>query len=309
MSLHPPDDDEQEEYAQIMQKKNELFPNAMEQFMSQFTKNDGIALVYALSGPSYRNDAWDLYIPYRICIGELTHGRHANEKLYRKQAVPSDKELHARFNSFFGRFALKNIHGETVAIVRLTSFIHEPNKNQLWIPIQIQYGTLDLQRCPFPMLPAQKILEASDIQLKFGALVDQNQLLEQELSNVQEELLRHATHMTTLMERWHTMWDMYHQQSQTRHGHIQGILRAWYADRPTREDCPVCWNAMAPTDLVVPRCGHFICVTCHGKCTKCPTCRHVFTETAAAVAAVATVASAADAEAEAEAEAAIGARV
>ena len=282
MSLHP-DDEEHEQYAQIMQKKNELFPNAMEQFMSsQFINDDGIALVYALSGPSYRNDAWDLYIPYRICIGELTHGRNANEKLYRKQALPSDKELHARFNSFFGRFALKNIHGETVAIVRLTSLIHEPNKNQLWIPIQIQYGMLDLQRCPFPMLPAQKNVEASDIQRKYGALVDQNQHLERELSVVQEELLRHAKHMTTLMERWHTMWDMYHQQSQTRHAHIQGILRAWYADRPTRDDCPVCWNAMTPTDLVVPRCGHFICVTCRGKCTKCPTCRHVFTETAVA---------------------------
>jgi len=245
------------------ERRNELFPNAVEQFMLQYT-----SLEYALRGPSSSSNVWELAIPTHICIGEITHGR--KEHLYRKQKLPVD--LWDRFNSFFGRFVLKNMRGETVAFVRLLS--EQLHRDQtLLAHIRVEYGPSSLQQCPFPTLPV-KNNRNDDV-----ALTQQKKNLEDELERVQHDLSRHVTHMNTLLEQWHVMWDDFHRRCQVRHAHISRILLGWYTERPSREDCCVCWHAMAPNELTIPPCGHFICTTCHEKCTHCPLCREPYQPT------------------------------
>jgi len=236
--------------------KNELFPHAVEQFMSLFTKDD-TSILYALSGPTSYN-VWELAIPKRICLGEVTHGRTGY--LFREQSLPSD--LQDRFNSYFGKYILKNIRGETVAIVQLFSLQH--TYQQVLAEISIEYGPPSCQQCPFPTGLNE-------------ALVRQNQTLEEELKLVQQEL----ENTNTMLAQWNAMWDNFHRRNRVRHGHVSRILVDWYAERQAREECCTCWNPMVPTDIVIPQCGHFICATCHGKCTKCPLCRESFTVPAA----------------------------
>ena len=257
--------------------KNELFPYAVEQFMSLFTKDDTsivyalTSIVCALSGPSPPHNVWKLAIPKRICFGEVTHGR--KEYIYCEQSLPSD--LQDRFNSYFGRYILKNIRGETVAIVRLLSLHH--TYQQVSADISIEYGPPSCQQCPFPTGLNK-------------ALVRQNRALEEELTRVQEKLENNEKHTNTMLAQWIAMrdeMDEFHRRNRVRHGYISRILVDWYAERQIREECCTCWNPMVPTDIVIPPCGHFICVTCIEKCAKCPLCRESFTAPAATFTAIA----------------------
>lgn len=263
--------------AREIQIKNELFPEAMEQFILQLTFPTEDALVYKLTpeGPTF----WNLFIPHRIFLGEISE---AQEKIYRDQPLPTTDDFKANFESFFGKYAHKNVRGEVVAMVRLITIESQNDDHMLlYGKIEIDYGPL-LEQCPFPTShdKTRQSLEKlyQRLHTKYDALFHRNYVLEQHLERVQHELSRHVRHMTLTLERWHVMLDEFHRRNQTRHGHMQRILLDWYADRPTREDCCVCWHPMEPTDLRIPQCGHFICTTCHEQCTNCPVCRDAFDE-------------------------------
>lgn len=53
----------------------------------------------------------------------------------------------------------------------------------------------------------------------------------------------------------------------------QKHIRELYARLPTRENCPVCYETIAPEILNVPKCLHYICAPCGSRCTVCPICR------------------------------------
>jgi hypothetical protein len=242
---------------------HELFTLAMEEFMTQLSDE---VLIYELAGAA---DQWTLTIPRRVFIAEITHGPDAHEKFYREQTLPAN--LQESFDSFFGPYVQKNSKGETVAQTTLSNVVTEPE--QISGEIRIVSGPL-MDQCPFPTT-YRKNLEHSYQRLsaKYDQLFHRNHRVEQQLEKVQRDLVRHVQHMTSMLERWHGMWDDFHRRNQVRHAHLQRILLEWYVDRPEREACCVCWESMDPSEIVVPRCGHFICSACHEQCNQCPLCR------------------------------------
>ena len=42
------------------------------------------------------------------------------------------------------------------------------------------------------------------------------------------------------------------------------------------DDCPVCYEKIEKTNLIVPLCFHNICVSCYERCYKCPLCREAY---------------------------------
>lgn len=46
-----------------------------------------------------------------------------------------------------------------------------------------------------------------------------------------------------------------------------------YKKSDIKEDCPVCYDTIENEKLIIPRCAHYICNSCHSRCDECPICR------------------------------------
>lgn len=267
------------------ERKHELFIQAVEQFILHLVPQEEDLLIYKLEHNNI-NGMWNLEIPRRICIGEITHGNHAQEQIFRDQTLPYLEDVRQHFETFFGKYAHKTAHGQVVAEVRLVSLAQ--SDVLLWGDIEIEYGPLS-DYPPFP-LPKNTVAQVDSssyhrLHAKYDALIHRNYMVEQELERVQQDLdrvqldlSRHVRHMTTMLERWHVMWDDFHRRNRVKHAHIQRILMEWYINRTTREDCCVCWQSIEPDAMTIPQCGHFICSPCHEQCSQCPLCRDSFHE-------------------------------
>jgi hypothetical protein len=52
------------------------------------------------------------------------------------------------------------------------------------------------------------------------------------------------------------------------------IFRKLYETHNIKNDCPVCYEVIKPSALMMPECGHYICKSCIVRCKgKCPICR------------------------------------
>lgn len=54
-------------------------------------------------------------------------------------------------------------------------------------------------------------------------------------------------------------------------------LYAAYKNTDIKEECPVCYDTIENDKLIIPRCAHYICDSCHPRCEECPVCRMSYT--------------------------------
>ena len=54
-------------------------------------------------------------------------------------------------------------------------------------------------------------------------------------------------------------------------------LHAAYIKSDIKEECPVCYDTIENEKLIIPRCAHYICDSCHPRCDECPICRMSYT--------------------------------
>ena len=54
-------------------------------------------------------------------------------------------------------------------------------------------------------------------------------------------------------------------------------LYAAYKNTYIKEECPVCYDTIENDKLIIPRCAHYICDSCHPRCDECPICRMSYT--------------------------------
>jgi hypothetical protein len=57
---------------------------------------------------------------------------------------------------------------------------------------------------------------------------------------------------------------------------MQKKFAEFYKEKPTKEDCPVCYEVIDASKLKIPGCCHSICTDCAGMCTNCPLCRESY---------------------------------
>ena len=53
-------------------------------------------------------------------------------------------------------------------------------------------------------------------------------------------------------------------------------IKKQYIELGQTEECPVCYETMTGATLAIPRCFHYLCISCSTKCTSCPLCRTAF---------------------------------
>ena len=265
----------------MTQRHHEMFQRAFDQFMLYFSllDDDRLMLTHELSplasdDTDNRVSLYDLYIPRRILIGEVTHG--TRERIYREQDLPQMYTWCEYFDLYFGKYAQYNESGAVVAKVtmieghRLETGIHGR--------IRVQYGPLqdgrrpshvEEEECPYPV----DAMDPMTLLSNYEALVRKNNQVESQLLRLRKDITDQTEQLTEMHRKWEETLVEIQRKNDLRHLFMSQIMHNWYAERTTREDCPVCWQPMDPTQFVIPMCGHFICQSCRGRCAKCPTCR------------------------------------
>ena len=54
-------------------------------------------------------------------------------------------------------------------------------------------------------------------------------------------------------------------------------LRDAYNISDIKQECPICYDTIENEKLIIPRCAHYICDSCHPRCDECPICRMSYT--------------------------------
>jgi hypothetical protein len=57
---------------------------------------------------------------------------------------------------------------------------------------------------------------------------------------------------------------------------MQKKFREYYAEKNSKDDCPVCYEVIDSSKLKVPGCCHTICTDCAERCSSCPICRESY---------------------------------
>lgn len=229
----------------------ELFNEKLKQFFLHFAREIVDKTDPLLFHLDQEDDVYKLFVPRRILLGENTL---TGQQIYDYQVLPVLDE----FTDFFKTYFEPNGHSAIPAVQRDGQVLLEDAEmtdQGLYGKIRV-IGTVESA----PLQQPRQSLD--DFMAILGRCNTKYRKLKEDYAWT-EQLLEKC--MTALRER--------RQQQEF----LQGIVRTWYRDRATPEDCVVCWQPMSPSDFSVTPCGHFLCITCLDKCSctqGCPVCRY-----------------------------------
>jgi hypothetical protein len=228
-----------------MSSQLELFNEELKQFFLHFAREIVDKTDAFLFHLDQEDDVYKLFVPRRILLGENTL---TGQQIYEYQVLPVLDKFTDSFKTYFEK------NGQRGAQVLLENA--EMTDQGLYGKIRV-LGTIE--SAP---LQQQRKLSLDDFIAILGRCNTKYRKLKEDYAWT-EQLLEKC--MKALRER------RQHQE------YLQGIVRTWYRDRATPEDCVVCWQPMSPSDFAVTPCGHFLCAPCLDQCSctqGCPVCRY-----------------------------------
>ena len=226
----------------------------------------------------HKTQQYSLKLPEQFVIGRqdvVENGILREVPIYDEQKIPNVRDFIRAFNAYFSSYYLTaqtNSGGEYN--ISYMEVIAEP-RNAV---ITTEY-TLDCvyykthKPYPFDRLSDISDLSTTSRDARIARLEDTIRMLEEtdfaQRSRIQtlrervdEERMRKRKAVRQIRE-----------QCQHIHLQMQNHIRKLYAENEVFDDCPVCYEEMKPSDLVVPTCCHYICKECVVKCEACPLCR------------------------------------
>jgi len=247
--------------------RDELFRQAMAEYMLCFdvTLATGEIQQYGIQTYTLTNHTrnktkiehdYELVIPKEIVIAhrDITAQRDGDEvawidsePIYGEHELPTPTEFIQSFDEYFAPFRLYVQH-------TLLSHIHiiqtrtNLSRTNLTFHIKVVYHKA---HSPFPR-PLTK-LEEKEQEIKY-------------LKSKVESKIKKIMVMRSVLDKERA-------RSLYNYTRMQTKFRTMYQENNTIEDCPVCYEIIAPEKLIVPSCFHYICNTCVVKCESCPLCR------------------------------------
>jgi hypothetical protein len=197
-----------------------------------------------------------------------------NERVYRLQELPNSEDFKDVFREYFEEYALV-VDNVTLSYVNIFDYIVETDDNEehsdddLNFLVQVFYNKSHM---PFPVKLTKmqelnnriKQLEKKNVDLAITANVYNNRIQVVEHHN---DILRHR--LRKERREMHTKYiDIF--------GKMQQKFRDYYECCDKKEECPVCYETMDASKLIVPTCTHFICSECSQRCSSCPLCRDTY---------------------------------
>ena len=246
----------------LVETEDSCFPDLKEWKLECLTKNKTSSL------HEYRFQIPKKTIIFTIDAHTDANGvQHPAESIEGEQTIPTLYDFYNQFHRYFDPHVLKQFN----SIVSYTSLVSENyNENgDLVAEIVVCYYRSFL---PYP----SKHKTYEQLQEKCDHLSEENKYLSDTVNEYIVVLESKNKKIKKLKERVKEInADATVKLRETIHN-MQKKIRECYEELRKEEDCPVCYECIKSSNLMVPSCCHYICGTCYDRCDSCPICREVF---------------------------------
>jgi len=220
---------------------------------------------------TYKHHTYNLRIPKKILSYSIESNDEniVNENVYTDQELPDSEDLKNHFFDYFNKYALvlDNIKMSYMEIFDYDSDDH--SIDDLNLVIFVFYHKSHM---PFPIV----LTKMEELIKRNTELEKKNKDLELSIDHFIEQAEDQIYNNNILRRR------MRRERRETRDKYLllfekmQQKFREYYDSSNKKEDCPVCYETMDASKLIVPACTHFICNDCNSRCDKCPLCRETY---------------------------------
>jgi|Laugresbdmm110sn_2_1035109.scaffolds.fasta_scaffold13477_3 hypothetical protein len=261
--------------------RNNQFVIAFNDFISDVTKRHyPLLFEYKLEcitpNKSYKHHTYNLRIPKKILAYRIESNDEIiiNENVYTEQELPDSEEFKNHFFTYFDKYKLV-IDNRKMSYMDI--FDHDIygddsedySVDDLNFVIFIYYYKSHI---PFPVA----LTKMEELIKRNKELETTNKDLESCLDNYIEQLEDQFRNNNILRRRMRRERREMHDKYLLLFEKMQQKFREYYDSSDKKEDCPVCYETMDSSKLIVPTCTHFICNSCSDRCDKCPLCRETY---------------------------------
>jgi hypothetical protein len=225
---------------------------------------------------TYKHHTYNLRIPKKILSYSIASNDEnvVNENVYTHQELPDSEDLKNHFSTYFDKYALIV---DNVKMSYMDIFDHDiygidsddPSIDDLNFVIFVYYNKSHI---PFPVV----LTKMEELIKRNKELEKKNRNLEFSIDHFIEQAEEQIHNNNILRKR------LRRERRETRDKYLllfekmQQKFREYYGSSDKKEDCPVCYETMDASKLIVPTCTHFICNDCNQRCDKCPLCRETY---------------------------------
>ena len=252
--------------------RHELFCTAFNEFLSNHinieTVNDesieltsfgpinDYKLINTTSNKSRCKQEYILTVPTQIIICHTEQEEDNDEEalwndpvpVYGPHRVPTVNQFKKSFVEYFNRFRMYQ-NGKLMSFMNINTL---GNGND---PLSINPINIEIiyhkNYTPFPRPLTQ--LEQSEVE--------------------NEELINKLSRKIKLISTLRKQIVQEESRSFRNYERLQKHFRKEYEKSTDVKDCPVCYDIIIPSKLIIPGCLHAICIDCVVKCDTCPLCR------------------------------------
>jgi len=236
------------------------YPNLVDYKLESITPNK-----------TYKHHTYNFRIPKKILAYSIESKNEnvVNENVYTDQELPNSEDLKTHFMNYFNKYALvtNNIKLSYMDIFDYVSDDH--SIDDLNLAIFVYYHKSHI---PFPVA----LTKMQELTKRNAELEKINRDLELSVNSFIDEIDDHIINNNILRRRLRRERRELHDKYLLLFEKMQLKFREYYDSSDKKEDCPVCYETMDSSKLIVPTCTHFICNDCNSRCDKCPLCREIY---------------------------------
>lgn len=251
--------------------REQLFYLAFADFIENQVSNVHYKLDSLTENKQKNVQNYHLHMPWTTTVGvqDLTiNGVSIEEPIYQEQWIPERAEFIAMVNDYFDAYSLhqNNEYGPRLSYITIRSdhLIEDDFASYTYMITVVYYK----KHKPFPQNHA-----ASDVNDEIPRLKTIIQTLESVNANYLSRISRLREILSDERLCLKKMSRKASRQNYLNHARTEKHIREMFATCKVIHDCPVCFEQITPTSLVVPLCCHYICTGCASNCEKCPLCR------------------------------------
>ena len=225
---------------------------------------------------TYKHHTYNLRIPKKILSYSIASNDKniVNENVYTEQELPDSEDLKNHFFTYFDKYSLV-VDNKKMSYMDI--FDHEIDDldsddhsiDDLNLVIFVYYHKSHM---PFPVV----LTKMEELIKRNDELEKKNRDLELSLDHVIEQAEEQIHNNNILRRRMRRERRETHDKYLLLFEKMQQKFREYYDSCDKKEDCPVCYETMDTSKLIVPTCTHFICTDCNERCDKCPLCRETY---------------------------------
>jgi hypothetical protein len=261
--------------------RHQQFVIAFNNFIDYITENHyPLMFEYKLEcitpNKTYKHHTYNLRIPKKILSYSIASNDEniVNENVYMEQELPDSEDLKNHFINYFDKYALITDNRKMSYMDIFDHEIygidsHDHSIDDLNFVIFVYYYKSHM---PFPVV----LTKMEELIKRNVELEKKNKDLELSVDHFIEQAEEQFYNNNILRRR------MRRERRETRDKYLllfekmQQKFREYYNSSDKKEDCPVCYETMDASKLIVPACTHFICNDCNQRCDKCPLCRETY---------------------------------